>query len=306
MLVRFEKPISGLHSSGRRGRPLTTSGRYCRSNLTSFLEDGHTCGGKPLIPLDEVRGRIFAPNMTVENLAWIMGAEEPLDAKLQPKKLSKSCKGNQLTSRDSDDELMDWRIASFAPSKYKMVNWSPLCAKDRPRTIEFRQPDGTLDEKDIAHVIWLYTALIRAAERFANQSPGAATHEPASKEAGTPTLANLLDLLVIHDPASRKYWIDRQQHYADSELAPDLKRWQKCHLCAHQQDHRHLLRRRRKVVSHGGWIKGKVTKGMTRKEKRNAKTEQRVRNRKAATKWMLREEEGPYADANEPRREGFW
>lgn len=133
------------------------------------------------------------------------------------------------TTNDQDSDRNRWSASSIYEHsiKFKLVRWNNLTRYDEgPKTIEFRQPAGTLDTKTMAFTMQFYTALIRAAERLAKKLPPLQNKEteeqvlpsvpdfpPELKEEGEgkeATLDGLLDLLELpHD--SNVYWLARRQ-----------------------------------------------------------------------------------------------
>ena len=83
LLIRHEHTLSSLHPPHRTPTPGNQASQYCRSNLTAFLLDGHTCRTRKshLISSSAIRTRIFSRDMTIAKVAWMMGSPLPLDEK---------------------------------------------------------------------------------------------------------------------------------------------------------------------------------------------------------------------------------
>jgi hypothetical protein len=115
----------------------------------AFRRGGHSC-------LDDqhLSGSVFARRIasckTVSQLAFLMGTDDFLEP---------------------DEEvptLQPWD-PEWCYHKMKMVNWWNLIRVDGgPQTIEFRQPQGSIEEGMVAMVVQLCIAIVRAAERRAD------------------------------------------------------------------------------------------------------------------------------------------
>ena len=150
ILARYEEIVSSLHSDQRRGYPNTFSSLYATSNLMGIRGDAHCCGQITLPTLTEIQKMIFAADMTPAKLAALMGSE------------GQGGEGN----------------------RFKFVNWTNISARatnaEKPRTVEFRQHEGTLSLDEIVQWVCFLTALMRTAERRANENtPPTSPTKPA-------------------------------------------------------------------------------------------------------------------------------
>ena len=187
-----------------------------------------------------------------------------------------------------------------AGNKYRITRWELLSRhwSEGPQTIEFRQADGSVDPIEIGENIRLYTALMRCAERAANDASEGPDRSPSWQiDEAEPTLQGLFDLLQL--PANIvDYWTDRAQRLHEVSFyalrEPEkLSCWQKCQSCSAARE-----RRTAAHVKRGEYIKGwqaflpAKTKGkkstFTRKQKAAAKTRAKVKARKAERKrWIM-------------------
>ena len=160
LLVLHEQTINQLHPYHRTPHPETVASEYCQSNRTTFLIDYHTCYKyrQCLIPLAEIRKRIFDPEWSLDGLAWLMGGRVLLDAKGHERWPGEDCELCSPNQSDSSEPIICMEgcpsntnspcAACFVtlskahthgrPCKYKIVNWSPLVKLDGPHSIEFR------------------------------------------------------------------------------------------------------------------------------------------------------------------------
>ena len=166
MLIHFEKAINKLHPNARTDRPSTQAGNYARTNRAAFFADGHSCND-PRFPdarKDSPR-LVFAPGMTTEILSCIMGGEDHLDSHTRS-----FLHGLWQPNRDTTND--DWSSLGFPRiDKYRAVRWELLIQNQRPKTLEFRQAAGTLDEERVKTLVNFYIHLIRHAERLAHDYP---------------------------------------------------------------------------------------------------------------------------------------
>ncbi len=88
LVLKYEDVLSTLHHHSRTPFPGTQASSYARSNRLSFLRSRHapvcTVVGKDGFDLEQVRKRIFDQSMTTAKLAWMMGADDPLDDEGHP------------------------------------------------------------------------------------------------------------------------------------------------------------------------------------------------------------------------------
>ncbi|ETN38604.1 uncharacterized protein HMPREF1541_06641 [Cyphellophora europaea CBS 101466] len=135
----------------------------------------------------------------------------------------------------SDAEFERYNQDSWAPDgeKNKILRWELIDRTNGPRTIEFRQPAGSVDPEVIAYTMQFYTAFIRAAERMA--------HSQQSDELETrATHEGLLKLLQLEEGAER-FWILRRREMerlreSDGRRDEDLEAWEKCSACAKPEE----------------------------------------------------------------------
>lgn len=100
----------------------------------------------------------------------------------------------------------------FPPgTKHKLTNYTPLARlpSEGPRTIEFRQPAGTLSLLEISETVRLYTALVREAERRADED--AACHRRVGDGVCVEPVGSLEEFLGMLrlSEEGRRYWIRR-------------------------------------------------------------------------------------------------
>ena len=88
----------------------------------------------------------------------------------------------------------DTRYVPNIEAKYRICRFELLCQAQRPQTIEFRQPAGTLDHREAAFTVQLYIALVRAAERRMLREDNGEVEE-GDEETGT--LEGLLRVLQL-------------------------------------------------------------------------------------------------------------
>ena len=60
---------------------------------------------------------------------------------------------------------------SYTETRFKLVSFANIDADNGPRTVEFRQQHGTLDDAEINEWIVLVTTMMRTAERKARSTP---------------------------------------------------------------------------------------------------------------------------------------
>ena len=254
LLLKYEDIITSLHHHSRNRNT------FCRSNRMAFLRDGHTCHPDPekVMNMTMIRNRIFEPGMTLLFLAGQMSADYLLDAdgkeippvdsyytpegleweqKMEERKREFEWDGQTMLALE---RVLEKEKKSKVPSKegnvglmakYKIMRWELVARHESegPRTVEFRQPMGTLDEEEIGMAVLFYTSLIRAAERMAGGRQVVKDEEEA-------TLERLLGHLQLSE-AVAEYWrvraarlkMERIEAGVDEEM---LTAAQRCVLCA--------------------------------------------------------------------------
>jgi hypothetical protein len=259
LLLRYEPLISSLHHHSRTPYPETAAGKYCQSNRVAFQEDAHLGCSRSVMKWDKVRRRVFEKDIEIGKLSWLMGQRvfdteevaqkwlesllEDWDTDLEDGKTT--CDKDTCTSKTSDVKKPNrWPRGA----KYKLSKWNnlPRCDCEGPRTIEFRQPAGTLSSKDITENVRLYTALLREAERRMHvdlnldQPIGTCVEELDVDEETAMDLPTFLSMLDFHD-STKTYWerrardLDRQR-WEENRLPVCLKDWEKCSECAKHRD----------------------------------------------------------------------
>ena len=385
LLLKYEDILSSLHHHSRTPYPDTQASQYAMSNRKAFCVDEHAAGcvkSLGAFDLGEARTRVFSEEMTINKLAWMMGADGRLSRngravwpgpdveKMEDKKAKEksgsvkksesathqeqegeqrmnvaitAASSNEWTPAPSNDSSSSSVCETSSPqqrpfesqdpvqptaallesateandadhaqghfnldefsagNKYRLTRWELLSrhSSEGPRTIEFRQAAGTVDPIEIGENIRLYTALMRCAERAANDASEGPDRSPGWQiDEAELTLQGLFDLLQL--PANIvDYWTNRVGRLREmSSYAlrkpENLTCRQKCQSCSAAQE-----RRRAAHVKRSQYVKGWQaflpgnTKGkkptVTRKQKAAAKTRAKVKARKAEGKhWLPR------------------
>jgi hypothetical protein len=204
ILARYEEIISSFHSDQRRGFNNTHSLVFGTSNLMVLQGHGHCCGQYSFPELTIIQDKIFAEDMTVHELARLMGLE----------------------------------ASGSVPNRFKFVNWQNLgplrASASQPRTVEFRQHEGTLNIEEIGQWVCFITALMRTAERRAAEAtpPNSPTKPPIPRNQLTFPMRegskykflctnhrdkteDFFDLLQLPRQA-KEYWMARYVRFAPS------------------------------------------------------------------------------------------
>jgi hypothetical protein len=160
LLLRYEPLISSLHHHRRTPYPRTSGARYCDSNRITFQEDMHSGCSRAVLKWNNVRRMVFEKDMEIGKLAWLMGGEVFISADdlqawheawLKQGKAAPDSHWGQTVCRKDDCRSVtsDIKKPNNFPKgdKYKIsrLNNLPRCDCEGPRTIEFRQPAGSLD-----------------------------------------------------------------------------------------------------------------------------------------------------------------
>jgi hypothetical protein len=165
-LARYEEIISSFHSGQRRGYNSTRGVEYGTSNLMALQGHGHCCGQFSFPELTEIQNKISAENMMVHKLARLMGLE----------------------------------ASGSVTNQFKFVNWQNLglvhAHASQPRTLDFRQHEGTLNIEEIGQWVCFITQLMRTAERRATECT------PPNSPTKPPSLRSQLTFLICE---GRKY-----------------------------------------------------------------------------------------------------
>ena len=233
ILVHFEKAINKLHAFTRTDCPTSQAGRYAKTNLVAFLADRHSCND-PRFPdaRKEAPRLIFAPNMTIEVLACMMGGADPLDSYTRSFLLG-------LWQPNSNPTREDWETLPLPYiDKYKVVRWELLIQHERPKTLEFRQAQGTLDETRVKALVNFYVYLMRHAERLAYNYPSdqkcvdfwePIMNKVLDRLVKTPSLKELCEFLELEAPDAE--YLQRGVR----DYAHDSWNWcakaDNCHMC---------------------------------------------------------------------------
>ena len=142
ILLEYEDVISCLHHPKRRGF-YGSKNVFIGTNKLGINRHRHVCN-QYTVATEIIRDKIFAADMDEEHLAELMGT--------------------QLDDDGFDEE-----------KRYKFVNWEHIRRfnaeyAERAPTLEFRQHRGSLDFNDVSQWVRFLTALMRVAERRAQEA----------------------------------------------------------------------------------------------------------------------------------------
>jgi hypothetical protein len=191
LLIQYEDVISSFHPFSRRGQCNTALlyeapiASMVDSNLYSFVELGHTCGQRTLTSsLTDIRDLVLAKDMTAKRLTKLMGRES---------------------------------VVLSRTTRLKFVNFEPLNRrKGQPRTVEFRQHQGTLSPEDVGQWVLFLTALMRLAEQRARaesvQGMALVSNFPTVSPSPVEKARELLELLGL-DAQACSYWLSLSERY---------------------------------------------------------------------------------------------
>lgn len=209
ILLEYEDVISCLHHPRRRGF-YGSDNIYIGTNKLGINQHQHVCN-QYNAATDTIRDKIFDEHMTEEKLGELMGS--------------------QLEFEGYDES-----------KRYKFVNWEHIRRfnsekrSSRAATVEFRQHRGSLDFKDVSQWVRFLTALMRVAERRANEAtpPNSPSFPPISRSPLTFSqregrkyrfrcsrfqnrLEELFDLLGL-DRMQTQYWTAKLREYNAHEF----------------------------------------------------------------------------------------
>ena len=209
ILLEYEDVISCLHHPKRRGF-YGSENPFIGTNKLGINRHHHVCN-QYTVATDIIRDKIFAEDMGEEHLAELMGT--------------------QLNDEGFDEE-----------KRYKFVNWEHIRrfnseeGSERAPTVEFRQHRGSLDFNDVSQWIRFITALMRVAERRAQEAtpPNSPSFPPIPRNQLTfpvregrkyrfrcsrfqNRMEELFDLLGL-DRIQKQYWISRLREYNAHEF----------------------------------------------------------------------------------------
>ena len=230
ILIQYEHILTSLHPMGRRGYYGTTTMNMVGSNLVGVRESRHVCDKVPLSLLQAIENKIFDPDQSVERLSALMG------------------------------RTLRAKAVEFESPKYKFVNFSYTSGRlpHKPQTIEFRQHAGTLNFEHISRWICLVSALVRTAERKAQQSKPATPVTPLTPKSALEihmalpgprrqgnkykmkcenqylNMMAFFDLLNL-DRSAIDYWLGRYSKYNPDQVAgPHCATTNQCTLCVEE------------------------------------------------------------------------
>jgi hypothetical protein len=205
LVLVYEPVFNTLHAPHRTSTPRIGAAAiaWCGSNRRYFRQEKHSC---------------YDAELTVACLrSWISECETVDQLVLKMCCNYTHAQRNQLVPKH--------------PIKTRIVNFSPLHSEndERGNTIEFRQPAGTLDGREVAYTVQLYTALLRAAEQrywadaeaaaerryLAEVDSGAQVLVAGLEDKDEPTLDDLLRVLRLC-PEAEVFWRDRQRKMYDA------------------------------------------------------------------------------------------
>ncbi|KAL9111305.1 MAG: hypothetical protein Q9227_004182 [Pyrenula ochraceoflavens] len=268
--IQYESFLSLLHPRCRRGFPNENSEQHCRSNLQEFLGNGHTCPKRRrLQPLKGIRARIFTPSMTTERLALMMSAEKTPS---EPK--------------DGVPKLSGWEGNGKPEERYRIVNWTSFAQNSsgtKPRTLEFRQHEGTVDGDEICQWVSFCIAFVRLAERLSRGEASYTFHTWEDIDLSTPekirrigkTLFDNLELSA----ETAEFWTARLSDHIDEEIfSSQLTDKDTCRECSKKSNSRACSRTERTAYKNAG-MQGKKN-AKTKKAKKTQEIRAIARGRK--------------------------
>jgi len=201
IIIQFEPIITSLFPVSRRA--WTSTNEHIESNLMGLRLSRHICSKRPLPVVEKIQDIIFGENMDEEKLARLMHIA--------------------LRSHRSDDETHS-KFVNFIRLRQNRRYGEPSPPGESeavPRTIEFRQHEGTLDFEDVWRWVHFVVSLIRAAERKHHQSkPGT----PASPKTPKTEAQRLEQHLQLPFPAKqgKKYRVKCEAQAAEFTRFFDL------------------------------------------------------------------------------------